>query len=100
MQYPRNSIGDQRLEGVKAIFLEALEYREVHKDESHRIAIGVFCVTSAEKLGVELPARFSRVRDEFGALEAPGMSPDGSQSQSEFEDSLWRRLHAMVLSLS
>lgn len=100
MQDLPNSAEVSRTEDVKNIFLKALDFREAAKDQSCQIALDVFDRTSEQQLTFELPVEYSRVRDEFGALEAPGSPPNDSQPQLEFEDFLWRRLRTMVLDLS
>lgn len=76
-------------------FQYAIEYRNNHKDESTKVAMFVFDTTFQDNLSFSLPKYLDDVRNEFGALEAPGSAPD-NEDQEAFEDKLWDRLHLII----
>lgn len=85
---------------VLEYFRVALHLRARSRAASSEIARAVFTMTSSEFLNFTPSAHLSRIRDEFGALEAPGLEhQDSSEDEAnEFEDKLWKRLEGLVLS--
>lgn len=82
---------------VIALFVMALNERRANKDRSEAIAHEVFERTHSSQLSFDLPDDLSRLRDEFGALEAPGL-PDDDSDPDEYRDTLWDRLFSLVQS--
>lgn len=80
---------------ILSFFNEAILYRQNHKEESEKIALFVFDKTHESKLGLLYNKRIDTIRNEFGALEAPGM-PDDDQDPDDFVDYLWDRLRIIV----
>ena len=76
-------------------FNEALAYRKSHQEESERIALFVFDTTHEDKLGKIYDQKIEKIRNEFGALEAPGM-PKNGQDADNFREKLWDRLARIV----
>lgn len=76
-------------------YQSAIELRELHKDDSEKIARLVFDSTHPSKLSFEPPRLLTEIRNEFGALEAPGMPSDNTDPDT-YRDFLWRRLEIMV----
>lgn len=79
-------------------FRVALQARAQSREASCEIARTVFTTTSIEFLDFTPSEHLSRLRYEFGALEAPGLeNQDSDELQAkEFEDKLWRRLEGLV----
>ncbi len=80
---------------VIALFVMALNERQANKERSEAIAHEVFERTHPSQLSFTLPDELSRLRDEFGALEAPGLPEDGSDP-GVYRDALWERLFLLV----
>ncbi|MGD8374282.1 MAG: hypothetical protein PVI21_05520 [Candidatus Woesebacteria bacterium] len=80
---------------IISFFNEALLYRQSHKNQSEKIACFVFDTTHESKIGLLYNKRIDTIRNEFGALEAPGL-PDNNQDPDEFADYLWSRLGLLV----
>lgn len=85
---------------VLEYFRVALHTRARSREASSGIAHTVFTMTSPEYLNFTPSGHVSRLRDEFGALEAPGLEhQDSSEDQAtDFEDKLWKRLEGLVRS--
>lgn len=85
---------------VLEYFRLALQTRARSPESSREIAYGVFTMTSSENLLFTPSTQLSRLRDEFGALEAPGLENQDSNEQEakQFEDRLWLRLEGLVSS--
>lgn len=81
--------------GLLDYYRLAIDFRKQHKDESEEIARLVFDATHPSKLSFEVPHYLLDIRDEFGALEAPGMPSDESDPDV-YRDSLWNRLELIV----
>jgi hypothetical protein len=80
---------------LAAYYLEAIELRMVHPELSEEIAREVFDRTHPSVLVFSIRDDVSQLRDEFGALEAPGL-PDNGSDPDEYRDALWRRLKDFV----
>lgn len=80
---------------ILTFFSRAIEYRENHKKESGKIAQFVFDTTHKSRLGELFDDDIEFLRNEFGALEAPGLPPD-KMTGDEYVDCLWGRLEVMV----
>lgn len=80
---------------VMALFVTALKEQQADKERSEAIAHEVFERTHPSQLTFDLPDDLSRLRDEFGALEAPGL-PDDDSDPDEYRDALWERLFSLV----
>ncbi len=80
---------------VIALFVTALNERQVNKERSEAIAHEVFERTHPSLLSFDLSDDLSRLRDEFGALEAPGLPDDGTDPD-EYRNALWERLFLLV----
>lgn len=59
------------------------------------IAEEAYLASAPKNLRFELTAKMARIRDELGALSAPG-APDTDQSYSLYEDQLWSRFINML----
>jgi len=82
-------------------YLNVIDYRNKHKDDSATIAIEVFNKTHPANLLFPVSDSLKSIRFEFGALEAPGI-PDADSEYSEmsledFDDMLWERLRKMII---
>lgn len=90
----------QRLAAVRRYWLSEIECRHSNVSRSEEIARRAFDNTHISVLGFSLPADYERVRNEFGALEAPGahegISGQFPDSQEAYENSLWLRLSEEV----
>lgn len=74
-------------------YVDAIHYRNSHKSESTEIAIHVFNRTHPKvRLSFAINRKVERLRDEFGALEAPGMPEDDTEDPNDYSDRLWARL--------
>lgn len=80
---------------VLAYFDEAIHIRELYPEDSEIIARAVFDHTHPSLLSFRLDEKLLRLRDEFGALEAPGLSGDDSDPDM-YRDELWQRLKNLV----
>ena len=79
-------------------FIAAILYRNDHKAESPSIAIHVFDMTHPLlKLSFPISTITDRLRDEFGALEAPGMPEDDNKDPEEDIDESWVRLYKLII---
>lgn len=95
-QYPfdRDLAGES---DVLDYFAAAIQYRNAHKNESADIAMHVFDRTHPRgRLTFPIGAEIDRLRDEFGALEAPGMPDNDTQSFEDHEDEVWLRLLNLI----
>lgn len=81
---------------LRAYFLAAISYRNVHRAESTAVARHVFDRTHPASLGFPLTRTQETIRFEFGALEAPGTPNIPGETQTSFEDACWNRLRRMV----
>jgi len=77
-------------------FIDAINYRNKHKDESREIAIHVYSKTQPPRLPFPLSDEFDDLRFEFIALEAPGMPEDNEKDPAEYDDEVWQRLLNIV----
>lgn len=78
-------------------YSDAIHYRNSHKAQSSEIAQYVFNATHPTiRLTFPVDTGLDRLRDEFGALEAPGMPMDDTVDPDEDEDRLWERLLTIV----
>lgn len=78
-------------------YIDAIQYRNSHKDESPEIAMHVFDKTHPiTQLSFPISEETDQLRDEFGALEAPGMPEDDEKDPDEEVDELWLRLLNLV----
>jgi len=78
-------------------YVDAIHYRNAHKDESPDIAIHVFDRTHPKiRLSFPTSSEIDKLRDEFGALEAPGMPEDNEKNPDEYIDEVWMRLLNLV----
>ena len=75
---------------VFLFFLGALDYREAHPEESEKIALFVFDATHKFIFDNDIET----IRNEFGALEAPGEPENGNPD--DYREALWTRLRLMV----
>lgn len=80
---------------VQAYFGEAIRIRELRPEDSETIARAVFDHTHPSQLSFRLDEKLLRLRDEFGALEAPGLSDDDADPDM-YRNELWRRLKNLV----
>jgi hypothetical protein len=80
---------------VIELFLTAINERRLNKGQSESIARDVFDRTHPSQLTFELPHELTELRNEFGALEAPGLPEDNSDPE-EYRDALWDRLLVLV----
>lgn len=69
-------------------FVDAINFRNSHKDQSTDIATQVFNRTHATMLPFTLSKEAERLRFEFGALEAPGMPEDETLPTPDYDDEL------------
>lgn len=95
-QYPFDrNITDES--DVLDYYIDAINYRNAHKDESVDIAMHVFDRTHPKsRLSFPISTAIERLRDEFGALEAPGMPENDDEDPSDHIDRLWSRLLNLV----
>lgn len=77
-------------------YVTAIQYRNTHKAESAEIAMHVFDKTHQMWLPFPVSDEADRLRDEFGALEAPGMPENDEKDPDEEVDELWLRLLNMI----
>jgi hypothetical protein len=78
-------------------YLDAINYRNDHKDESVEIALHVFRRTNPNgMLSFSASRELERLRFEFGALEAPGWSNDEKKTLEESQDEAWSYVAEMV----
>lgn len=78
-------------------YSDAIYYRNAHKSESVDIAVHVFDRTHPKgRLSFPISAEVDRLRDEFGALEAPGMPEDDEKDPDEYVDEVWQLLDDRV----
>ena len=87
------SSGFTSYDDILVFFEYALGYRELHKEESGEIARFVFDMTHDDTTGLKLDRDLAQIRDEFGALEAPGQSDLDAKN---YVDTLWARLSEIV----
>lgn len=80
---------------IFSFFNRAILYRNNHKEESGKVARFVFDTTHKSKLGSLYSENIDSIRNEFGALEAPGRPADNSDL-NEFIDHLWDRLRLII----
>jgi hypothetical protein len=80
---------------VIELFLTAVDERRLNKELSESIAHNVFDRTHPSQLTFELPHELVELRNEFGALEAPGL-PEDDSDPDEYRDALWERLSLLV----
>lgn len=79
-------------------YINAIYYRTDHKDASAAIAMHVFDATHPDlKLSFPISEAAGNIRNEFGALEAPGMPDDDMKDPDEYMDDLWNRLHNLII---
>lgn len=76
-------------------FAKAIQLREQHRDQSEEIARQVFDNTHPALLSFEVNDRLQKIRNEFGALEAPGLL-DNDSDPDAYRDDLWRRLKNLI----
>lgn len=76
-------------------YLEAIEIRTLHPELSEEIAREVFDQTHPSTLPFIVNDDTQRLRDEFGALEAPGL-PDDYTNPDVYREQLWQRLKYIV----
>lgn len=81
-------------------YLEAIDYRNKNKSElsSDELALRVFNDIHQGELSFTLGDDLERIRDEMGALSAPGAPDEDDVDYGEYEDRLWSELRAMVVS--
>lgn len=79
-------------------YLDAVNYRNIHKNLSSEIATHVFNKTH-QALHSPFPTSQEIVdlRYEFGALEAPGMPPNDWQDPDVYTDQVWQRLFNLLI---
>lgn len=78
-------------------YIDAIQYRNAHKDESTEVALHVFRRTNPNGMLSFLASKeFQGLRYEFGALEAPGWSDDETKSLEESEDEAWDYVFGLV----
>jgi hypothetical protein len=90
---------DRRLPNESEVleyYIDAIKYRDGHKDESLEIATHVFDKTHTLQLGFSVDESMDRLRDEFGALEAPGWSKDETKSLEESEEEAWNYVSNLI----
>lgn len=80
---------------MQAYFAEAIRIQELHPEDSEFIAREVFNRTHPSLLSFQPDEELLWLRDEFGALEAPGLLDDDSDPD-EYRDKLWQRLKILV----
>lgn len=95
MDFSQTTLNFQTRVDIFSFFLSAIGYREKHKDQSEQVALYVFNVTHKNKLGILYSDDIDAIRNEFGALEAPGQ-PDDNTEPDVFVDHLWDRLRAII----
>lgn len=81
--------------GLLDYYRSAVDFRKQNKDKSEEIARTVFDTTHSSRLSFEMPHYLMVIRDEFGALEAPG-APSDDTDPDIYRDALWRRLELIV----
>lgn len=95
-QYPFDRILSKESD-VLDYFINAIQYRNMHKDRSADIAMHVFDMTHPKlRLTFPIDSKTNQLRDEFGALEAPGWSEDETKSRKESEDEAWNLVLDLV----
>lgn len=78
-------------------YLDAINYRNNHKNLSVEVALHVFRRTNSDgMLSFKVSEAVKKIRFEFGALEHPGWSDDESKSLEESEDEAWDYVFDMV----
>jgi hypothetical protein len=78
-------------------YIDAINYRNAQKEESAVIAMHVFDRTHPIlMLTFPIDDTTDSLRNEFGALEAPGWSEDETKSLEESEDEAWEYVHGLV----
>lgn len=78
-------------------YIDAIHYRNEHKDQSTGIAMHVFDMTHPQgMLSFPVSQEVEGLRFEFGALEAPGMPEDDEQPVENYDDMLWTRLFNLI----
>lgn len=80
---------------VLAYFSDAIRTQEANPEASELIAHTVFDHTHPSLLSFELSDEVLQLRDEFGALEAPGFPEDDSDPDA-YRDQLWKRVKNLV----
>ena len=83
-------------EELARYFLSVVERRDRRPERSCALAEAGYLAPREENLAFQMPPRWTRVRDELGALAAPG-APDGPEPYLEYEDALWRRFVTLVV---
>ena len=84
-------------EDLRVYFRLAIQLRFANREQSAQIARCVFNQTHRSRLTFTLTEKESRIRDEFGALEAPGSFCTKDENlQKAREDELWRRLEDLL----
>lgn len=76
---------------VLDLYGAALAYRNLNPGESQAIALFVFDASHGVTMGPDM----TKLRYEFGALEAPGMPADSTMDPYVYENYLWSRLEEM-----
>jgi hypothetical protein len=95
-EYPFDKNLSNELE-VLDFFEAAIRYREDHKAQSSEIAVHVFDKAHPKpQLSFPIADDIDNLRNEFGALEAPGMPEDDDKDPDEYDDELWTRLNNLV----
>ena len=95
MNFQLNDYDFKTQKDIFLFFAQAIVYRSSHKKESEKIARFVFDVTHNSRLGALYTDGIDVIRNEFGALEAPG-APDNSIRPDQYVDYLWDRLRLIV----
>lgn len=72
-----------------------ISVRKKNPDKSREIARLIFNNTHELITGVALPDDITRIRYEFGALEAPG-NPNYAIDLKDYDDKLWSRLEELI----
>ncbi len=81
-------------------YLDAIVYRNTHKDVSREVALDVFNTTHPiTQLSFAPNKEVSDLRFSFSALEAPGAPDDYEQDYDEYEDELWKHLYDLIIKL-
>lgn len=74
-------------------FIDAIQYRNAHKNESAAVAMHVFDRTHPKgRLSFPVDSEIEQLRYGFGALEAPGMPEDDEKDPDEYIDDVWQLL--------
>ena len=90
---PRSRIKNE--EELRQYYLSLIRARNKSPAQSCQIAEKGYLATGEEGLSFQPSQQWSRIRDELGALSAPG-APDGQESYIDYENALWRRLQKLV----